>query len=223
ERNRRPNADRGRQTQDGISASSALPPLWSKVAKNGGMFPRRSAANFACLAGSRNSILRSHSEYAVSCVSGVPTRGTNSVNDKYFGSHELRGREEVVQASSDRGFGYVFAGFSALVAALSFYQGGTRWPYWLAAAVMFALVAFYRPSLLAPLNRLWTKLGLVLFAVVSPLVLGIVYYGCITPVGWLMRLSGKDPLRLRFEPERKSYWVARQPPGPAPDSLLNQF
>src|SRR5262245_43426283 len=161
--------------------------------------------------------------YAVSCVSGASTRGTNSVNDKYFGSHELHGRKEVVQTSSDRGFGYVFAGFSALVAALSFYQGGTRWPYWLAAAVMFAVVAFYRPSLLAPLNRLWTKLGLVLFAVVSPLVLGIVYYGCVTPVGWLMRLSGKDPLRLRFEPERKSYWEARQPPGPPPDSLMNQF
>jgi len=54
-------------------------------------------------------------------------------------------------------------------------------------------------------------------------VLGIVYYGCVTPVGWLMRLSGKDPLRLRFEPERKSYWETRQPPGPPPDSLMNQF
>jgi hypothetical protein len=168
-------------------------------------------------------MLQSHSKYAVSCVSGASTRGTNSVNDRYFGSHELHGREQVVQASSDRGFGYVFAGFSALVAALSFYKGGTHWPYWLAAAAMFALVAFYRPSLLAPLNRLWTKLGLVLFAVVSPLVLGIVYYGCITPVGWLMRLSGKDPLRLRFEPERKSYWEARRPPGPPPDSLMKQF
>src|SRR5215470_9076315 len=149
--------------------------------------------------------------------------GNNGVNDKYFGSHELHGREHVVQGSSDRGFGYVFAGFAALVGALSLYNGGTHWPYWLAAAVMFALVAFYRPSLLAPLNRLWTKLGLVLFAVVSPLALGIVYYGCITPVGWLMRLSGKDPLRLRFEPERKSYWEARQPPGPPPNSLMNQF
>jgi hypothetical protein len=145
------------------------------------------------------------------------------VNDKDFGSHELHIREHVVPVPSDRGFGYVFASFSALVAALSFYEGGTRWPYWLAAAVIFALVALYRPSLLAPLNWLWTKLGLVLFAVVSPLVLGIVYYGCITPIGWLMRLSGKDPLRLRLEPERKSYWESRQPPGPRPDSLMNQF
>jgi hypothetical protein len=149
--------------------------------------------------------------------------GNNGVDDKYFGSHELHGREHVGQGSSDRGFGYVFAGFAGLVGALSLYKGGTHWPYWLAAAIMFGLVAFYRPSLLAPLNRLWTKVGLVLFAVVSPLALGIVYYGCITPVGWLMRLSGKDPLQLRFEPERKSYWVSRQPPGPPPKSLMNQF
>ena len=83
--------------------------------------------------------------------------GNNGVDDKYFGSHELHGREHVVQGSSDRGFGYVFAGFAALVGALSLYKGGTHWPYWLAAAVMFALVAFYRPSLLAPLNRLWAS------------------------------------------------------------------
>jgi hypothetical protein len=145
------------------------------------------------------------------------------VKDKYFGSHELHAREEVVQASSDRGFGYVFSGFSALVAALSLYKGGTHWPYWLAAAALFALVAFLAPGLLAPLNRLWTKLGLILFAVVSPVVLAIVYYGCITPIGWLMRCTGKDPLRLRFEPERKSYWISREPPGPTPESLVNQF
>src|SRR5262249_57027125 len=112
------------------------------VARKGGMFPRRSAANFACVVGNRNSMLQSHSEYAVSGASNASTRGTNSVNDKYFGSHELHGREEVVQASSDRGFGYVFAGFSALVAALSFYQGGTRWPYWLAVGGILSLRPF---------------------------------------------------------------------------------
>jgi hypothetical protein len=145
------------------------------------------------------------------------------MNDQYFGSHEFHARKEVAQPSSDRGFGYVFAGFSVLIAAFSLCHGGTHWPYWLAAGVMFALVAFLHPGLLAPLNRLWVKLGLILFAVVSPVTLAIVYYGCITPIGWLMRLTGKDPLRLRFDPEAKSYWVSRRPPGPAPDSLMNQF
>lgn len=145
------------------------------------------------------------------------------MNDQYFGSHELHGRKEVMQLSSDRMFGYVFGGFSAFLAAFSLYKGGTLWPYWLLAGVMFALIGFFHPGLLAPFNRLWTRLGLILFSVLSPVMLAIVYFGCITPIGWLMRRAGKDPLQLRFKPEAKSYWIPRQPPGPPPDSLMNQF
>jgi len=145
------------------------------------------------------------------------------MTDKHFGAHERQAGEETLKASSDRGFGLVFAGFFALVAALSIYNGGAHWPWWLAFAAAFAIAAFIRPSLLAPLNRAWTRFGLVLFAVVSPVVLAIIFYGCITPIGWLMRLTGKDPLRLRLEPQAGSYWIHRQPPGPSPESLKNQF
>src|SRR5258708_12344713 len=95
--------------------------------------------------------------------------GNNGVDDKYFGSHELHGREHVVQSSSDRGFGYVFAGFAALVGALSLYKGGTHWPYWLAPAIMFGLAAFHPPTLLPPLNPLRTNFVLLPFPVLSPL------------------------------------------------------
>jgi hypothetical protein len=98
-----------------------------------------------------------------------------------------------------------------------------RWPWWLGAAVLLGSVALLRPSLLAPFNRLWTKFGLLLFAVVSPVVLAIVYYGCVTPIGWVVRLTGKDLLRLRYEPNAQSYWITREPPGPPPASLKNQF
>ena len=145
------------------------------------------------------------------------------MSDKFFGSHEIQAREEVVKSSSDRAFGYVFAAFCALVAALSWYHEGKHWPWWFGAAGLFALVALVRPGLLAPLNLLWTKLGVLLAAVVSPVVLGLVFYLCVTPIGWLMRLMGKDPLRLRLEPEAETYWIRREPPGPAPDSLKNQF
>ena len=116
------------------------------------------------------------------------------MNDQYFGSHELHARKEVAQPSSDRRFGYVFGGFSALLAALSLYNGRHAMALLACAGVMFALVAFLHPGLLAPLNRLWTRLGLFLFAVVSPVMLVIVFYGCITPIGWLMRLAGKGPV-----------------------------
>jgi hypothetical protein len=145
------------------------------------------------------------------------------MTDKYRGSHEFQAREEELKASSDRGFGLVFAAFCAIVGSLSLYTGHHRWPWWLAAAVAFALVAWLRPGILAPLNRLWTKLGLLLFKVISPIALGIIFFACIAPLGWLMRLAGKDPMRLRFEPDAETYWVVRQPPGPRPDTLKNQF
>jgi len=145
------------------------------------------------------------------------------VSDRYAGSHELQPRQEVLKTSSDRGFGLVFASFCAIVAALSLYTGSHRWPWWLAAAAVFATLAYMRPALLGPFNRLWTKLGLLLFKVISPVVLALIFFLCITPVGWIMRLAGKDILRLRFEPDADTYWISRQPPGPPPDTLKNQF
>ena len=59
--------------------------------------------------------------------------------------------------------------------------------------------------------------------VVNPLVMGLLFYLTVTPTGLLMRLFGKDPLRLRFDPEAKSYWIERQPPGPAPETMRHQF
>ena len=145
------------------------------------------------------------------------------MNDKFFGSHDIQSREEAVKSSSDRSFGVVFAVVFALIAALSWYNGGTHWHWWLSGAALFAVVTLAHPSLLAPLNRLWTKFGLLLAAVVSPVVLGLVFYLCITPIGFLMRLFGKDPMRLKLEPEAGTYWIRREPPGPPPESLKKQF
>jgi energy-coupling factor transporter transmembrane protein EcfT len=145
------------------------------------------------------------------------------VVDKYFGSHEIKAREEVLKTSSDRSFGLFFAGFCVIVAALSIYRGGSHWPWWLAGAVVFAIVTFVQPHLLGPLNRLWTKFGLLLFTVISPVVLAILFYGCITPIGWLLQLAGKDLLRLRWDRDAESYWILRKPPGPPAESLKNQF
>jgi hypothetical protein len=145
------------------------------------------------------------------------------MNDKYFGSHEIQSREEVIKGSSDRSFGIVFAVFFALVAAISWYSGGAHWTWWLTGSVLFALVALVYPRVLGPLNRLWMKFGLLLAAVISPIMLGIIFYLCITPIGYLMRLLGKDPMRLRFDSQADTYWIKREPPGPPPESLKNQF
>ena len=137
--------------------------------------------------------------------------------------HEDIRREHEVVASSDRNFGLTFAGFFAILAGLGFWRGGERWPYWLGAAVAVALAALALPKLLAPFNKAWTKLGLLLFKVVSPVVMVILYATTIVPIGLIRRALGSDSLRLRFEPDAPSYWIPRDPPGPAPESMKNQF
>jgi hypothetical protein len=138
-------------------------------------------------------------------------------------AHEDLHRTETVEGSSDRAFGLVFASVFLLIAAWPLVSGlAPRW--WAGGlAAAFALIAWLRPASLARLNRLWIGLGLVLGKVVSPIALGIVYFGIVTPIGLVMRLAGKDPLRLRREPGAGTYWMPRHPPGPPPNSMTNQF
>ena len=138
-------------------------------------------------------------------------------------AHEDLNRDQQVEGSSDRSFGVVFAIVFLLIAAWPLLQG--RPPRWWAIGVSaaFALVAFFRPALLAGLNRWWIKLGVLLGNVVSPVALGILFYGVLVPTGVAMRIAGKDPLRLKRDAAAATYWIRRMPPGPPPDSMTNQF
>jgi len=138
-------------------------------------------------------------------------------------AHENLTSKEVPPGPSDRSFGVVF-GVVFLIIALwpLFNSGGVR--VWAAiTSAAFFLVAFALPRILAPLNKLWMRFGLLLHQIVSPVVLGILFYLFVTPMGLVMRLFGKDFLRLRFDSSARSYWIERDPPGPKPDSLNNQF
>ena len=132
-------------------------------------------------------------------------------------------RHGVPGGSSDRTFGLVFATFFLVVAALPLLQGAP-WRTWsLAVAGILVLISLVAPRLLGPFNRLWTWFGLLLHRITSPIALGLLFYGVVMPTGLIMRLVGKDPLRLRIEPEARTYWIERMPPGPQPESLKNQF
>lgn len=138
-------------------------------------------------------------------------------------SHESLQRREEIQGSSDRAFGLVFAAVFLIIATYPLLFGGQIRVWSLGAGAAFAVVAFVWPGALAPLNRLWTRFGLLLHRIVSPVVLGIMFFAVITPMGLVMRLLGKDPLRLRFDTRAHSYWIERRPPGPKPDSFPDQF
>ena len=133
-------------------------------------------------------------------------------------------RQHTVGGSSNRSFGLVFAAVFVVVALwpMVFGSGGLRW--WAAiVAGVFALLAFVAPAVLAAPNRAWMKLGLLLGMIVSPIVLGLLFFAVFTPMGWVLRAMGKDPMRLHREPAASTYWIERKPPGPPPESLNNQF
>ncbi len=137
--------------------------------------------------------------------------------------HEEFAREEEIEGSSDRSFGLVFTAVFLIVGVWPAFFGNDARLWSFAVAAAFLVLSLARPALLAPLNRLWMKFGLLLSRIVNPLVIGMLFYTTVTPIGLIMRALGKDLLRLRFEPEAESYWIEREPPGPAPESMKNQF
>lgn len=137
--------------------------------------------------------------------------------------HEDLSREEHVKAGSDRSFGLVFAGFFTLMSGLSWWRGHTSWHWALPVAAAFLVIAYTYPKVLAPLNFLWMKFGLLLHKIVTPIVLGLLFFVTITPIGLLARACGKDFLRLRLDRDTRSYWIDREPPGPPPQSMTKQF
>lgn len=129
-----------------------------------------------------------------------------------------------LQQPSNRNFGFTFAAFFLV---LSVWPLLFRFPprFWAAVlAAIFLLLALVRPDVLTTPNRLWLKFGLLLQTIVSPIALGILFYAVFTPMGLLIRiLFRKNLLAINFDRRAQSYWIHRNPPGPAPDSLTNQF
>jgi hypothetical protein len=123
--------------------------------------------------------------------------------------HEDLKREVEVQIGSNRAFGLVMAGVCFLIASIGFWKGTSHWPYWLTGGSAFLLCALLRPELLSPLNRLWFRLGLLMHKVVNPLVMGLVFFVVVTPMGLLMRAFGNRPLSLEPDPDTRTYWTAR--------------
>lgn len=133
------------------------------------------------------------------------------------------GDDTAVKGSSDRTFGIVFAVFFALIGLWPLVRGEPARAWALVIAAAFLLAALVRPRLLASLNRLWTKFGLLLHKITNPVIMAAVFYGAVTPTALVLRMMGKDPLRRRIDRSATTYWIDRQPPGPEPQSMTQQF
>ena len=110
---------------------------------------------------------------------------------------------------SNRKFGYFFTAIFWIGAIYAFYVSSSIWLYSLSAiGLIFFCITIIKADFLLPLNKLWMKFGIVLGVIVSPIVLGIIFFGLFTPLALLMRLSGRDELRLKFI-KKSSHWILR--------------
>lgn len=138
--------------------------------------------------------------------------------------HEDLVRDNRIEGGSDRAFGITFSVVFFLVAGVQLWnhREAGAWVF-VAAGAAFMAIAWAKPDILHPLNTAWTRLGLLLYKVVNPIVIAAIFALAIIPVGMTMRIFGKDPLRLARDRAAASYWIPRDPPGPDPRNMTNQF
>jgi hypothetical protein len=126
-----------------------------------------------------------------------------------------------IELPSNRKFGFFFT-FVFTAAAYFFYSTNVTWAYvFIAAALAFLLVTLIKSDALLPLNKLWMRFGLLLGMIVSPIVLGVIFFALFTPIAILMRVSGRDELRLKFA-QKASHWISREEPIKS-ESFKHQF
>ena len=142
------------------------------------------------------------------------------------GFHETFDRQEAVKGSSNRSFGLIVGGILVAIAGYRLFREPVIDPLsagLLAVGGPLVLLGLVLPAPLAPLNRAWLQLGLCLSRIGNPLVMALIFYVTISPIGLAMRLAGKDPLQRRWSSAARSYWIPRSPPGPGPESMTQQF
>jgi len=124
-----------------------------------------------------------------------------------------------VKISSNRSFGIVFFVVFLLIALYPLINDGNLRIWSALISLIFLVLGLLDSKILAPLNKLWFKFGIFLGKIISPLILGIIFFLVVTPIGILMRLFGKDVLNLKYN-KNKSYWIEKNGPK---SKMKNQF
>mgnify|MGYP001479711345 FL=1 len=124
-----------------------------------------------------------------------------------------------IKISSNRSFGIVFFIVFLLIALypLTYSQDIRIWS--VIISIIFLVLGLFNSKILTPLNKLWFKFGIFLGKIISPIIMGIIFFLVVTPIGLLMRLSGKDLINLKFN-NNKSYWIEKKGPK---SKMKNQF
>ena len=124
-----------------------------------------------------------------------------------------------IKISSNRSFGIVFFIVFLLIAFYPLIYNGEIREWCVIISLIFLVLALLNSKILTPLNKLWFKFGVFLGKIISPIIMGIIFFLVVTPIGLIMRLLGKDVLNLRYN-DNKSYWIEKNGPK---SKMKNQF
>ena len=124
-----------------------------------------------------------------------------------------------IKISSNRSFGIVFFVVFSLIALYPLTYGGEIRIWSFIISLIFLILGLLNSIILAPLNKIWFKFGILLGKIASPLIMGIIFFLVVTPIGLIMRLLGKDLLNLKYNKD-KSYWIENNGPK---SKMKNQF
>ena len=124
-----------------------------------------------------------------------------------------------IKIGSNKSFGIVFFIVFLLIAIYPLINNGELRIWSLVVAIIFFILGLINSKVLTPLNKLWFKFGLLLGKIVSPLIMGIIFFFVVTPTAFIMRIIGKDLLNLRFN-NKKTYWIEKTGPK---SNMKNQF
>tara|TARA_B100000579_G_C22332397_1_gene621163 strand:- start:97 stop:489 length:393 start_codon:yes stop_codon:yes gene_type:complete len=129
-------------------------------------------------------------------------------------------KQQEIKISSNRSFGIVFFVIFAAIALWPLLNDENIRIWSLILSFIFLILGFLNSKILTPLNKLWIRFGILLGKIVSPIVMGVVYFGVVTPTGIIMRLFGKDILNLKINKNKSTYWL---PKDKIKSKMKNQF
>ena len=124
-----------------------------------------------------------------------------------------------IKISSNRSFGIVFFIFFLIISIIPLFKNGDIRIWSIAFSMVFLILGLLNSKILTPLNKLWFKFGILLGTIVSPIVMGIVFFIVVTPISLIMKILGKDILNLKKN-KNQSYWVNKSEPN---SKMKNQF
>ena len=124
-----------------------------------------------------------------------------------------------IKIGSNRSFGIVFSIVFLLIAIYPLINNEELRIWSLVIAIIFLGLGLINSKALTPLNKLWFKFGLLLGRIISPIVMGLIFFLVVTPIGLIMRIIGKDLLNLKLNKD-KSYWIEKTGPK---SKMKNQF